>query len=206
MPYFIESNKTDQTVVGVVTDFERGDMDGYVRPICRGEPLTPEILAAIPDPLDLKGPGQKNPPDYFSPGPPIFSDKLRAIIEEFEPGLHTFIPVRLRADLGHGKKTIFETYSFLHQTQKIDCVIVDDDTRFIGGIGVEGFRKSRGFAVGAKPKLDSQVIAGHHFWTWSVFGVGFYCSDELHDRFVAEGVTGMKYTPCRVQRDELGRH
>lgn len=200
MPYFIESNKTDQAVVGKVTNFERGDMDAYIRPICRGEPLTREILAAIPDPLDLKGPGQKKPPDYFDPSPPIFSDKLRGIIEEFEPGLHTFIPVRLRADLGHGKKTIFENYSFLHQTQKIDCVLIDDDMRFGGGYGKAGFEKNGVISsFEPHPKINESAIQGRHFWRWSRVRIGFFCSDALHDRLIAEGVTGFKYRSCRVQ-------
>ena len=199
MPYRLIVAATDSTAVGIQRDFDRGDMDAYVRPLCRGEPLTPQILAAIPDPIDLSGPGRDHPQDVFDPSPLVLRSHARQIIETLEPGRHTFIPVRFRSVSNRGREIFFDDYSFLHLTQEIDCVIIDDDTRFMGGIGRAGYEKAPAFAVGESPKLDGRVIAGHHFWRGGgTLSFVWFCSDELHARFEAAGITGVEYIQCRV--------
>ncbi len=63
----------------------------FLAPFARGEPLTPELLAHKPDPYYIDPPERGGLPDMFDAKHVwTVSEKVKAIIEDLEPGIHTF--------------------------------------------------------------------------------------------------------------------
>jgi hypothetical protein len=109
------------------------------RPILFGQPLTPEILSLVPDPYRIEGPPDKPVPDIFgdSLGPWHVSERVKDIIEDLEPGLHTLIPLNAVKEDVRGKKHPIlpdnQKYFLLHTSRVIDAVVFEETDFQEGG-------------------------------------------------------------------------
>lgn len=167
MPFVIAGNTNDHRIVYAETtlDFARQ----FFHPLARGEPLTPGLLALTPDPYFVKPPDRGGIPEIFESTYGVWTvkDCIKSIIEELEPGVHTFIPVNLRirgSDKSHGQ------YYLLYPGQAIDAVVIDE-TDFGEGKGRAGFGKEispgvRSYTLSpfGRTVLDQRLIEGRHLW------------------------------------------
>ena len=207
MPYWVQDIYDHTRMAAVDCDPEL--FDSLWRPIWVGSPLTPEILARLPNPLAVNPPERGDMPDFVGPGGGangwILSEKARRLLVSLEPNIHTFIPVNLQvrdSDRGWGG------YFLLYVGQAIDAIIIDQ-TQFQGGFGVEGYKKKPSLSL-LRPNivLNRQKIAGKHLWRGGVGRIGgggdpfwnkLFCSDELADLFRNNQFYGWLFDkPCRV--------
>jgi hypothetical protein len=175
---------------------------GFLHPIARGEPLTRELLALKPDPYYIELPEKGGLPDMFD-GKRVWtvSEKVKKIIEELEPNVHTFIPVEPVSR--HSKRT-FGTYYLLYVGQIIDAVIIEE-SEFRDGAGRAGFNEA---PVLSSAVLDGRLIAGKHLWRGGLGKLGGggdpfaryrFCSDELKRRLQDVSAEGWRFEECDVK-------
>lgn len=207
MPYWIQSGY-DHTRMAAV-DCDTDLFDSLWRPIWVGAPLSPEILARLPNPLVLNPPERGDLPDFVGAGGGangwILSEKARRLVVSLEPNVHTFIPVNLRV---RGSDKSWGEYFLLYVGQAIDAV-VREQTQFQGGFGQEGYNVSPLLDV-LRPNivLDRKLIAGKHLWRGGIGKIGggggafwseLFCSDELAELFKTNNIEGWLFnTPCKV--------
>jgi hypothetical protein len=174
----------------------------FLHPIARGEPLTPELLALKPDPYYIEPPDKGDLPDMFD-GKRVWtvSEKVKTIIEDLEPNVHTFMPVE---PVSRRSKRTFGTYYLLYVGQTIDAVIIED-SKFRDGFGRAGFNEA---PILSSAVLDGRLIAGKHLWRGGIGKLGgggdpfsgyVFCSDELADRLKAASAEGWLFEECDVK-------
>ncbi|WP_421527221.1 imm11 family protein [Pseudomonas brenneri] len=204
MPYLIGLTSEPGKVVGLVFEPK---IDGRLSALIgSGEPLTPELRAAIPRVLrvsELEGGGVPGIIGW-NIGPFVICQRLRDILEELEPGRHEFFPVEIRSfDRGADERK-FGIYYLLIGLIGLDAVVVEQTT-FTKGFGREGYERSARFdhEKSAVCTLDARIIEGHHFWKLPrEFGrtpdhpgrsvSGYFCSDELWSRIKQEHIEGWR--------------
>jgi hypothetical protein len=204
VPYVISGSVNSNRIVNIerTLDFSKT----FYQPIARGEELTPGLLALKPDPYFVKGPAAGGMPEIFGEGLVwTIKEDVKRIIEELEPDVHTFIPVRLRvreSDKDWGQ------YFLLYPGQAIDAVVIDE-TDFAEGKGREGFAKSSTLSSFGNTVLDSELIAGRHLWRGARGQLGrsvpfsnyLFCSDELAKRIKGAGIEGWRMRRCKLKND-----
>jgi len=144
----------------------------------------------------------------FDNGPFLnVSARAKAIVEQFEPGVHQFLPVEF-IDV-NGKH--LEDRWFLVVCNRLDTV----DREHVRGTLLSGgklWRPARellreypeeippGFDLNVEPKLvfSRAKVQGYHIWQDKHFGGGeTFISDELADALISAGMTGIK--PSQVE-------
>jgi hypothetical protein len=174
----------------------------FLHPIARGEPLTPELLGLKPDPYFIHLPERGDLPDMFD-GKRVWtvSEKVKTIIDDLEPNVHTFIPVE---PVSKRSKRTFGTYYLLYVGQAIDAVVIEE-SEFRDGPGRAGFDEA---PVLISAVLDGRLIAGKHLWRGGLeklggggdpFGAYRFCSDELKRRLEESSAEGWLFEPCEVK-------
>ena len=116
---------------------------------------------------------------------------VKNILEDLEPGRHTFIPVNVRRN---GSDKPERDFYIVHVTTAINAVVMED-TKFADGIGK--YTQYQGRVLAAQistvlPKIvvRKQPIIGHHLWRCGIgkWGGGdpmaydYFCSDEFAQR------------------------
>ncbi len=182
----------------VVTERTTEFYFAYFAPMARGEPLTPELLAMTPDPYFVKPPRSGGMPEIFGENLGVWTVKknVKNIIEELEPGVHTFIPINLRV---RGTEKDFGQYYLLYVGQVIDAVVIDE-TDFRDGHGRAGFEKASilNRLVG-DTVLDGELIAGRHLWRGGVGRIFPQKSDPFDKRRLKAGkVEGWRFRACKL--------
>ncbi len=209
MPYWVHDIYDHTRMAAKESYFEL--LDSLWRPLWVGAPLTPEVLARIPDPLYFRPPECGDVPHIVGAGGGpngwIMSEKARRLVVSLEPHVHTFIPVNLQV---RGSDKDFGEYSLLYVGQAIDA-IVRDQTQFQGGFGLEGYKKKPSLSP-LRPNIvmDGQLITGKHLWRGGIgkiegggdpFWWELFCSDELAELFKANSIDGWSFDrPCRLAR------
>ena len=117
-----------------------------------------------------------------------FSDKVRQIIEEFEPGLHQFFPVELQAK---DRTPYTDKYFIFNACTTIDAVL--DSAHLIGPNEPRWHTKSDGsprFWMGPFLRaFSSREIGDRHIWTGGFMGArSLYVSNALKRRLDKEKV------------------
>jgi hypothetical protein len=205
LPHVISGNIASTRIVGV--EFTNDFYFSYYAPLARGTPLTPELLAKTPDPYFVIPPSRGKIPEIFGEnlGAWTVKDSVKKIIEDLEPGVHTFIPVNLRV---RGKDKDFGQYFLLFVGQAIDAVVIDE-TDFRDGHGREGLaRASILNSLVGDTVLDASKIAGRYLWRGGIAKLGgggdpfaryYFCSDELKKRIKAADIEGWRFRACKVR-------
>lgn len=116
----------------------------------------------------------------------LISERVRDIMEQFEPGVHQFLPVDLyrpKAD------EPFARYYWLIITQRIDSVDAEHTT-----YGRMGIRKDGIWDLNGDPEKNIyhslSAIGDHHMWIDPYIGGAPKLSDALGDALIEAGVTG----------------
>ena len=118
---------------------------------------------------------------------PIVSERLRALIEEMEPGVHGFFPVEL---LERDGRPMPERYFWLHIGQAVDAALRAESRDPIRWFGLEDSGSDRP-PLGNLPPLgvvfSRPRIAGRHLWTGNLVSDGkAFLSNALFARIDAE--------------------
>ncbi|MDH4980805.1 DUF1629 domain-containing protein [Hyphomicrobium sp. D-2] len=119
----------------------------------------------------------------WSLGPWIVSTRVKEIIDELEPGVHTSIPLTLTAE-----KTgePFDTYHLLLATPIVDALDADHTDWHRG-------EPAQGLSSFGRIALKGEAIAGRHLWKLpSPHIQKYFCSDELRTRLVSEKLDGWR--------------
>lgn len=200
MPYIIEELLDHKRLAGIDCPLEVSR--AFLHPIAHGEPPTPELLARKPDPYYIEPPKKGDLPDMFDAKRVwTVSPKVKNIIEELEPGIHTFIPVEPVVRRS-GRR--FGTYYLLYVGQVIDAVIIEESA-FRDGEGRAGFNEA---PVLTRAVLNGPLIEGKHLWRgglgkWGGGGDPFwsyrFCSEELKRRLEQAKAEGWLFEPCEVR-------
>ncbi|MEQ1672515.1 MAG: DUF1629 domain-containing protein [Hyphomicrobium sp.] len=166
----------------------------FFRPLKYGQPLSPRALAMLPTPYRIGGPKGKPVPDIFGNdlGPWHVSDRVKDIIEDLEPGVHTFIPINAikvvventtdadlyaAGDLTKGKQEAISPrnrkYFILH-VQRVVKAVVLDETDYAGTTTAEQVRQTGSGTISklGKCTLYASAIKGHHLWRGGIATYG----------------------------------
>lgn len=166
----------------------------------------PELLAdCLPKRIIVDAIQRDNPPDYAKAGGYgmyIVSDKIRDIVCALEPDLHQFIEIPEALD-SRGKP-ISKKYFFLNVRIWVDAVDIQNSKveivteKFnVNGLIWESQRLAEklGAAKDRHLILKKDVIAKLHLWRGDKMGLKghYFCSNQLHDVFISNGVTNFRY-------------
>ena len=160
MPYVISGSINSSRIVNIERTLEFSRT--FYQPLGRGEELTTELLALKPDPYFVTCPAKGGMPEIFGEQVNLWTVKegVKQIIEELEPGVHTFLLVNLRVP---GLEKDWGQYFLLYPGQAIDAVVIDE-TDFSEGKGQVGFAKSSILSHFGDTVLRKELIAGRHLW------------------------------------------
>lgn len=145
-----------------------------------GRALLPDNM---PTKIVRKGAGIKIKPvldvDLFFGGP-LVSEKVKEIVERFEPGVHQLFPMELFIG-----KECFGTFYFLNICNRLDTM----DRNLTFPIN------ERGFFKGKKGKdfrrvLSSEKIGDHHMWRDKFMTDTLCISDPLGQAFLESNLSG----------------
>lgn len=180
MPYLIETSLNDSRSVSKEFDppidmRRKVFLDGMsARP--------PEVDPAIPKRLRVGKPGSGGLPHIlgWSLGPWIVSEKVKAIIEDLEPGIHKFSSMEI---VWQDTGVHVANYYLILDTPQVDCVDIkqtDWKQGLIGKIPMMG-----------RIVLKSASVKGRHLWksTEPLFQT-YFVSDEFRARLEWENLDG----------------
>ena len=115
-------------------------------------------------------------------GSPLVTERLKALIERFEPGVHQFWPMPVEDEAGERAAMRY----WLTVCNRIDAFDKERSVPPVTGLLYIGFGRE-----GSRPVLRSEVIGNCHLWR------DVYCnrpypfvSDVLADAMIAEAMTG----------------
>lgn len=120
------------------------------------------------------------------------SDRLRALIEEIDPGIHQFEPVEFISKDGNslGFRWFWQICNRLDtmHTEKTDMVRVG-----LGWMLNQNIPRSE--SIGAV--FDLAKIADAGFWYDNYMSGGPYCSDKAKNSIIESGFSGFKFSPMK---------
>jgi len=172
MPYLLRQDPTKRICNSPRDLFDTAKAKPFFFPVKFGQPLTPSVLASVPDPYEIVGLKGADLPDIFGAdtGPWHVSERVKALIEELEPGQHTFIPINALKD--GSKKHVLQQYYVLHTTRVVDAVVYEE-TDFDRGRGaVLPTHNSGSIARRGQCVLYADKIKGCHLWRGGTTGAG----------------------------------
>lgn len=130
----------------------------------------------------------------------FFSPRLRALIEELEPGVHRYFEINVISKVPLGGKTNHGTYYWLRPPPLMDCLLFPETNTIADAQGVpwskdETTRMWGGGPARSKPGyVDKSIVNGRHFWrtkTGAHHTSWFYTwSDELYQLYRKAGMRG----------------
>jgi hypothetical protein len=138
----------------------------------------------IPTKMEWRDSQRHGVPDFDNAFIPNFSTRARAIIEEFEPNIHQFIPVKFLDKKG----TFLEDRWFLIVCNRIDSV----DRKNTRMELVKGMMWDRGSFTDPKLVFNEGQAAGFHLWRDKHLLYGPYVSNELAAALTEANLTGAK--------------
>jgi hypothetical protein len=149
------------------------------------------------------------PPDYFAPeiqfyrGGTLFdictstgqqwavSDRLKTMMEEIEPGVHQFVPVRIRSKNGELRP---DKYWFFTITTLIDAISDELGGVYKTVVTEEIYRWTIKAAVVPQLSVRKSVIEGRAMWMDKHYPIGIFFSDLLLERMRATNMEGWDET------------
>ena len=130
------------------------------------------------------------------------STEWRAAVEELEPGLHQFFPIRIRRPRGgpifrlDGREAGAEDFFLFNCLSVVDCVVPEH----CSGLVAVKREPDGSLYFSARESIlavSRAAVAGRHLWHSRTDGVSghFFISDELRRRFVERGLKGFVIRP-----------
>lgn len=164
-------------------------------PIGQGYPVIPD---SAPKAVLWKS-KSKLPPDYALGNNSVMlvSSRFRDLVEQFEPGVHQFIPV----DMYESKTTAeaFDQFYWFVACNLIDSLDPKRTTVTWDGeydVIYNGMRRGAWYfdseaTPPQKPVFSLRAIGYHHLWRDPYWGRKLvHCSDEFGEAIIAAGLTG----------------
>jgi hypothetical protein len=172
-----------------------------------------EELSALTDIQSMQVRRLKRVPDVFGmlTGPFIISPRMRAFLDEHEPSVHRYFPIRITATPPKDGKTEHGTHWLLFPPPRIDClnfeltIFVDDaygkawsrdrtDTNIYGGGAWGSGLREDGTRPPRRCVLDGKDLGGRHLWRVATGNSPIYskytCSPEFWSFYRASKMTG----------------
>jgi hypothetical protein len=127
------------------------------------------------------------------------SNRFRAVLEEFEPGLHQFSePVDVRYKDGRPSEMIY--YNFNPRIHLYNTLIIEQSTahkaisQYTNKLILEPDYRDSVLVV------DEALIRGHHFWVTPDYYASWFVSDALKKRLDAIKLKNIEYSRVLVGR------
>jgi hypothetical protein len=150
----------------------------------------------MPDFLQLEGHRKSLPDVFFSYGGILIcSGKTRRILEEFDPGLHQFIPIRVILKSGQdapGEHFILNVHHTLDtiidektKATKFTATLPDNPSRHLMSLRLSA-EHSGGVGV------DKSKLTSAHLWREKAYPGIFMMSDSLNKRLGEAGIRFLK--------------
>lgn len=115
------------------------------------------------------------------PGFACVSERFRAIVESFEPGVHEFFPIQLKS---RKRVAYAEPYFLINVRQRFDCILIkgiEFEWGSMVALGLEGMPYMSW--MGKRPPMSASktTIAGRHLWRtrWVPQSRKIMVSDQL---------------------------
>jgi hypothetical protein len=180
----------DQLDAGTLRGYNQALTEGHTsRAIQKGYPVDPSF---VPKRVCWES-GDRLPPDVIkSYGSLIISERVRDIIESFEPNVHQLLPV----DLYRPKANVpFTRYYWLVVCNRIDSVDSKHTTYGRRVITLsDGSKHNSIWELNGDPTknivFSSSAIAGRHMWIDPFLGSNPRISDQLGTALIAAEITG----------------
>jgi hypothetical protein len=154
--------------------FEPGDLN-------LGRRIKPD---SVPAKFLWEGPRNRKLPDAkFSRGMLLVSDRLKNIIEEFEPGRHQFFPIDVLFKSGELAKKMH----FLNICTRLDSV---DRELTTSKLDYSIWRPD----LGGQLVFNLDQVGKHHLWHDRHIHNGTYASDKLHDAIRSQQISGLVFS------------
>jgi hypothetical protein len=168
---YVDRTYSSGTVAG---GFDNGDLN-------LGRQIKPDN---VPTKFEWGGPKNRKLPDALHGRSIVFvSDRLREIIERFEPGVHQFFPIDI---IYKSNKELAAKMFFLNICTRLDSVDRDLTTSPFGNVM---WRPDKGGTL----VFNTDKIGTHHLWHDKHIMHGWMISDQLHDALVAQKITGLVF-------------
>lgn len=183
-----------------------------------------EELSALPETQAIEARQLKRVPDVFgmSTGPYTISPRMRAFLDEHEPGIHRYFPIKIASTSTAPQKgtTVHAMHWLLFPPPRIDCLDFGltvfekdaygkvwsrnrNDTNIYGGgrWGNGPLHDRSRFA--RRCVLDGRDIRGRHLWRvatgYNPISSAYTCSSEFWSFYRASKMTGWEIeTTCEV--------
>ena len=139
----------------------------------------------------------KRVPDVFPmPGCNAVSQRFKDLVDEFEPGVHQFLPLNLRRESG---SPIEENYYVFNCMISIDAILQKESGLSWGvveklNLPFISIRKDKPIV------MSSPAIEGRHLWKGLYLqptGSGVFCSDAFERALKNQKIRFLKQTCCR---------
>lgn len=153
-------------------------------------------------PTVLRQTDKKKPCDVFMVrGAGAVSNKLRCIIEEFEPDIHEFFPIEV---FDQNRVQFAEEYYILNVVQQFDAHLVKlHPTKHSGWMKTTDTGRPFLSIDTNKLVLSSPKISGRHLWMSQHIGAYLlFVSDELGERLRQEKIRWITLTKIEETEDE----
>lgn len=123
------------------------------------------------------------------------SPRFRDLVEQFEPGVHQFVPVEIYKDRNGSPVA---TYYWFIVCQRLDSVDPEHTTYkwTLDRTGKDGFWDNRDVPE-AKLVFSNKMVAGHHIWhdPHMLSYKNWLCSDDFAEAAIAADFTGLTVSP-----------
>jgi hypothetical protein len=147
-----------------------------------GRPIKPDN---VPIKFEWGGPKNRKLPDaLYGSGVVFASDRLKELIERFEPGVHQFFPIDI---IYKSNKELAAKMFFLNICARLDSV--DRELTTCPFPDEIMWRPDKGGTL----VFNMDQIGNHHLWHDKHIMHGWMISDQLHDAFVAQKITGLVF-------------
>ncbi len=156
-----------------------GGIHVNVEPGLSGRRIKPESVARV-----IRRFGRRRLLDFEGQFVATVNDRFRRLIEEIEPGIHQFEPVRY---IGRDDELLEERW-FWQVCNRLDTV---DRERSNGEIRRVTYGPRKG--VPMRVVFNLEAIGRAKFWCDKHYTPGRLITDEVHERLIAERVTGLQY-------------
>ncbi|WP_109315235.1 imm11 family protein [Pseudovibrio ascidiaceicola] len=203
MPYFVQSSIYDKD--SVPFQFEPDFPIELQRPFSQGANFGEDVLSTFPKTMMVSPRSGPKIPDIigWNNNPLFLSERLKNKIEELEPNIHLFLPIRV---VDRKRKIIHGRYYYLVLREKLDPFDYVK-TNFWHGFGLEAAKSSGWEGNWAPPRaaplfVHTDKIAGRHLWrgTDETSKFIYFCSDQLRDFIKSNKIRGWTMYPCQLSQ------
>jgi hypothetical protein len=157
-----------------------------IRSSVRVDPL-PDLVA-----VSVREPSTKVLPDFLTvAGKYVASTRFKSIVEALEPGMHQFIPIKVRTGSDPSEVS---TYWIVNVLTVINAVLPSDEVARLRELGKIPSREESKRSLGPLYVfIDRSLVAGSHLWRTDYISINtdLYFSEELMRQIEEAGLEGL---------------